>query len=1478
MLKQIIKAAAFLSALLLFAAENHPVFRFTNKVPFQNGKKVAELWRKTDILTRFVTVVQYDVANFQSEIQGMYDNNNLYITVRGSFNPKHVQSFPEKSLFGNNNFEIFIQPDSDGPYIQVAVDDNGRVYTARDAGEIALPGARVTIEKGNDFWIANLTLPFEELRMKVPDGDKAIRFCVMRNNVNTFTKKPEVSSFVPIKGSYHVPAIWAQIKMTKTPATKDWNRVFGPDQGMQINLMQNPDFFNPITVNPNDQELHYMETQALTDDWILRVSGKKYFFHSFRPYDMQPETEYTLRIRARNFGGEGNLMVILLNRVGNGFKEGTYLTGSLTLTPEFNEYFIPFKTNQEHPWTLAFYKKGGNAPDKGIDLASVRLYKGKIASFEIRGIQGVGGLASVRSTTPIIPPSSYGKSDKKIRVLVLLKDSQSIYEAREIFSGSGIQFDCITVSKNNSDIYSSDGNTKDIQETLIAQGYDAFIIGRNCAEKVGPTLYDYIAENIKKGSGAYVFNASEAGRFAKLLKEAQLAPATENAPQLQAFPGGMFPLKDETNPTQSLMIGKFGAGTVVYVDSPSKSGTQLQFRIAGSEAGFWKFPHSQYSNAWIVRQSFLLSGKQTVQIDSVKIDNGKVTVRGNLQGGTVLVWKVLDQGGTVRAFGKDAFTTPETVLALPQVTSSGRHYFSVHALDKNGATIDYNAASFSQTGAKLSGFIASKESYRSNETGEFSIEVSNLASGLSVDWTLADFSGRILEKGRFKAAQKNTFRIPFDAMFTNMGKIRMELKQNDKVLHTQVQAVYVRDLDMKRTMSDYTPGVWPAGVTSPEGSQIVANQLESIGIRHFLISYLSPSLDLSYGFSLGGGWIGGYENFGSYPQKSNIRAQQFNTVAARKRIAETAEKRTKSYARYGIIHQQICDEPQFTKRGTSWELDAHPENIAKYRQYMGKKYDTIVNYNKRHQTSYGSFADLDQAVIQEARASGKYAEFIEWRNFNVDRWCEAIKLVSEHTRKIDPDTKFALLDSFGQGAFDTNDYWKLNTKAGLDMSMDYTSMVYFSKNASYNFDEFYRSFAPEMKVWGFTGYFFNRSRANFMPWWFAAHRYGGFCWFAAYSPGYNLLDISTLALTKDAVDLRNSLNNSKLLEGVGKIFTDFQWRKNDVAIYYSYDSMLLNFAFGKETKSGEIHPSGPLHDYFYSRQGAQYLLEELLWQYEFLAQEQIAKGKLKEYKVLLLPKIIAMSDIEVTALKNFLKTGGKLIADDMPGLYDELGVKRAQAPFSASEVTIIGRNFSELDKTQKILIKDFLLTANCKPILESKNIVDFSGREAMQLIRGDMSIFSVLRMPGRSDDEDAQTFVFPMKGHVYDIRAGKYLDDTDTVTVKVPHADAVLFGMYPYKVEKLKLEVPEKVKAGDDLEADIAVVTSKGRAGQHVFHIQVLNPDGKARFHMKRNVSALQGEYKLKFRMAFNDPKGLWTIKVDDAMTGITTEKMFSLQ
>jgi hypothetical protein len=122
-----------------------------------------------------------------------------------------------------------------------------------------------------------------------------------------------------------------------------------------------------------------------------------------------------------------------------------------------------------------------------------------------------------------------------------------------------------------------------------------------------------------------------------------------------------------------------------------------------------------------------------------------------------------------------------------------------------------------------------------------------------------------------------------------------------------------------------------------------------------------------------------------------------------------------------------------------------------------------------------------------------------------------------------------------------------------------------------------------------------------------------------------------------------------------------------IGIYYSHPSIRIGWAMDSAThganwpkrSSGldsENLSSGRLRVSWCK------LLEDLGYQYDFISYLDVIEGRIdpaKRFKVIILPQIICLSDLEISALSDFVRSGGMLIADALCGLLTETGRGRA---------------------------------------------------------------------------------------------------------------------------------------------------------------------------------------------------------------------------
>lgn len=1229
------------------------------------------------------------------------------------------------------------------------------------------------------------------------------------------------------------------------------------------NLFDNPEFDRPDEVWQicGKGTTERRETAPMSGEWIYRTTGDSYQFLRGCPRVYEPKTEYTMEVKARGVNGKSTLNILELFRRPDGkIGEGAPVAAKVLLDEEFRTYRFPFVSSRHPIFTFMFYKCDPKSGIGGIDIASIGLYKGRLPTLEFRPLNRVGRKVPVPGTEVALPVNMFGRKRTKLLALALAPRDRDIREVKEVFNGLNAEVDVLATTGADQDIYETDSPRGVVEKRLKNGEYGLFVVPFRTASRVGKSLYDAVTNAVHAGAGLYLCNLPKPGRFESFLAMTSLKPCPDGSFE-RAFPGGILDRGTVAFDPSTFVEGAFGKGRVVVERSPRQGFVKIGLNMSGY--GNTTFPFGRFADPYLARILYRAAGMDGYDRLAVKKVN----------------WLVVDAVGTLRASGSAKDLDSALAAAKSGPTTSGKHLAAFRMVDGDGFTLDYDAVVFERPGPRISSLRTVVGSVSGSAPAVFEADVKD-AAGCILKWSLKDFSGRIIERGAAEAGRP--FEVPSRRLYTNMGIVHLELVEGGSVRDIRTAPMFARERDIERTYGDFTPSIWGARSSlSRDSYRQFERHLEDVGFRASVlpVEHRGYAQSLLNGMAIGGDGIGDDSVFRPVRQKGNVHVGGLNTDAGRGRIRRYAAREAKRALPFGVTQYMLTDEPNFTLRYTTDELDEDPDNIAEYRRRMKRKYVGIAEFNRRHGTSYASFDGLRPGRLSAARRTGCFAEFVEWRSFNVDRWCEALKLASDEAKRVDPTARVSLANSFGQTALSANDYWKLLTRSGLDISNEYTAMVYFRRNAIYNFDEFYRSFRPDMRLWGYVGYGMSQAQVRFMPWWFAAHRYGGFTWFSACGKDFRIFDQPSLAYTRDAADLKDALESSRLMDGLGRLMLSYRWKKPDIAIYYSHESLLVSTLLGKEVKSFEILDKGPVHDYMYSRQGAQYLVEDLLHQFDFVSPEQVSAGALKGYKALLMPRIKALSDSEVTALRTFAAAGGRILADEMPGRYDELGMPRTVSAFKDGEVRATGVNFDDLDQSQRVAVQRFLAEAGAAPVLKCKDITGRFGREAIRFECGRGDVFVYMRMPGRSKGQAKDELQLPMLGFVYDPVGRRFVGHTDRVCADMEEGGAVVYSVLQAKPSGVRIgNVPANVQRGDELRVLLSLEMPAGQAPDTVFNVRFVSPSGECRFHMRRNVDAPDGRAEVVFPMAYNDTPGEWSVVVTDAMTGLEGKASFLLK
>ena len=151
----------------------------------------------------------------------------------------------------------------------------------------------------------------------------------------------------------------------------------------------------------------------------------------------------------------------------------------------------------------------------------------------------------------------------------------------------------------------------------------------------------------------------------------------------------------------------------------------------------------------------------------------------------------------------------------------------------------------------------------------------------------------------------------------------------------------------------------------------------------------------------------------------------------------------------------------------------------------------------------------------------------------------------------------------------------------------------------------------------------------------------------------------------------------ELSGGLGKLRIASERVDDPIAVYHSQANLRLHWIrqmrpVGAKWVDRTSSSERTDNRYFLLRESWVKVIEDNGLQYRFLCPPQVEAGGLKAFgrrtgegfKVLVLPEILAMSTHEARAIRRFVRAGGTVVADTLPGTFDARGKRRAKSPLA----------------------------------------------------------------------------------------------------------------------------------------------------------------------------------------------------------------------
>ncbi len=830
---------------------------------------------------------------------------------------------------------------------------------------------------------------------------------------------------------------------------------------------------------------------------------------------------------------------------------------------------------------------------------------------------------------------------------------------------------------------------------------------------------------------------------------------------------------------------------------------------------------------------------------------------------------------------------------------------SASAWLSSGAQLTLPAKSFERTGTVTATY---KTNYLATGTGE-----------LTVRWT--DALGRLVEEKKIHVTlnDEDVISVPIDlsraaamqntlrAQFTFEGKNRKGA--SDK--RNESAAVEFVARPPEREWRDYHIMMWQQRTAAQVGAlkTIGIDGGESVGRTESLPDFLIKNDLRWYSENIATDFYSEYHRY--FPDRTNswkfIEARE-NYIKNRKskealkrypslsdpqwleKIHDRLVAAAKFYSPYRPFFYSLGDEAGIANLASFFDFDYSDPSIGAFRRWLHERYRTLDELNARWGSKFTIWDMVMPETTDEAmkRTDSNYTSWSDFKEFMDVAFAGALKMGNDAVRSVDPDAYVGI----GGG--------QMPGWGGYDYSRIAKSLTAIEPYDIGNNIEILRSLNPKMAVitTAFQDGPWERNRV-----WFE---------FLHGNRGLVIWDDKSSFVTADGGIGPRGLEVAdyykELRTGLGAQIVSSERMSDPIAIHYSQPSMRVEWMIAqrpqgegwvRRNSSSEYTDS----EFLRLRQAYCKLIEDQGLQYKFVAYDDVEKSALVEggYKVLILPRSTALSEAEARNIRDFVARGGLLIADGVPGQYDERARKLekplladvfAGPKFGNGRAVLAPagiRNYHE----QRLVGKEgeshkqmsqWMASAGVKPeyAVTGADGKPVTGVETHVFKNGAVTLVALMSNPQlrvdelgppefKSNDRFAKevpvTLSLPGARNVYDVRAGKSLGMVSKLSLKVPPYDPVIVAVTPLPVSELLISAPVEARLGESFDAGVRFA-SGSMVDTHVIHVDVVNPAGKIVDAYSGNLLAVHGAGIIHVPLALNDAAGKWELRFRDVLSG----------
>jgi hypothetical protein len=539
-------------------------------------------------------------------------------------------------------------------------------------------------------------------------------------------------------------------------------------------------------------------------------------------------------------------------------------------------------------------------------------------------------------------------------------------------------------------------------------------------------------------------------------------------------------------------------------------------------------------------------------------------------------------------------------------------------------------------------------------------------------------------------------------------------------------------------------------------------------------------------------------------------------------LRERLAKEVRRLAPLKPVAYYLADESSLTCYTDPFDVDWAPEALDGFRRWLRSRYGSLERVNSDWDTRFPNWDQLVPMTAGEAQRHGNFAPWADHREYMEEEFIRAFELARRLLREIDSEARASISGTQVPTAHNGCNWYE------IDQRLDYIQP--YSGGGQ---DAMHHLFNSKLLLTGFTGYGLTGAEAHEQVWrrLFYGHCGASIFWH------YTLLN-PDLAFSKQGEALAAAFG--KIQSGIGRLFQNAPVREDGVAIHFSMASIrgawITDGVIAAEMENVQ-KSSKNFAELMKRRDAWVRALERQGLQFRFLATPQIEAGALRDYKVLILPYSIAISDAEAREIERFLERGGELYADGETGRMDERCRWRQQPLWTGARKGLRRQGPGDL---------------GLKPAVEVAG-------EFLVTVRD----FGASRLIGLLPEKPAAVDLPRLEGVVYDLLRGGPAGQTAQASPEMP----ILLLVRRKRIARLELDDGLLLRLSEE---------DGNPVDRSVVHCEVFDPSGELVRHYTANVTIVDGTGRFSVPWALNDGPSRWRVRARDVISGLTAEQLLT--